>query len=936
MMLMAIAPRWFAVGLVVSVSLPHVALAQSGPTVVTGTVRDVTGRPMPQAEVRLEEPGTGRARVVAADDAGRYEFADVRPATPLAVAATMSGFQTATRTLDALSSGERRIVDVHLAPAGVSEQVEVRPDAPLGRTSTPTLGGRLTRTQVEQVPVNGRDLVALAYLVPGAAPARGFYNLAPRLTINGASSLVTNYSVDGFDNTDLFLGGPKVPVTVGSTDSLQVLVNAYAAEYGRTGNGVFSVTTRSGTNTHRGSAFYAVRPGAALDSPNFFAPRDASGAIVDDSFRRHQGGLSIGGPLRANRVFYFGDVEVTRERQDAILTSPLAVGLAPTRFDSQTGVGKLDVQWSDRQATTLRYHVSDYTHDNDLGFIGGLTLPSAGLRVGYRNDVAAVSHRSVFGAGLNEFGLQVGRLRANWQTIDPGPRVIVTDRGATLAVLGGVSDDFFWTETDLQVRDSYTRQWGRHTLRAGGDVLTGRFFIDAGPSARGLYVVDLEGRPVTPSGDFVSRDDIPRDVAVLSYTQSFANPTVRDRQVLAALFAEDTVRLSPDLTLTAGIRWDYDSVTSTPVGEGDWNNVAPRVGVSWTPRGSARHLVRGGYGVFYERIPFAVRSDTLFNGPDAGAVSASFAPGTAFAPPPFPSTFPDDALSGLPVSQLPPRNVQVFDPALRSPWTMQVSAGYVWSPLDDLAVSVDYVRSLGRNLIRRVDTNAPTSVASGSQRSVAEADATRPIVPSAGGFRLIEEDQSSGRSTFDGLYVNARKRLRQRFALDVAYTWSRVENTTDDINFRPVDSRQPDAERGPSLNDRRHVVAINGLLQLPWRIDLAPVAYFSTGQPLNVTTGRDDNGDTIFNDRPAGIARNSERTSGFSQVDVGASRRFALGARSIEVRADVFNVFNRTNFSGFFNWGASGVRPDEQGTLAFQPTQAGPARQFQFTATFRY
>jgi hypothetical protein len=151
-----------------------------------------------------------------------------------------------------------------------------------------------------------------------------------------------------------------------------------------------------------------------------------------------------------------------------------------------------------------------------------------------------------------------------------------------------------------------------------------------------------------------------------------------------------------------------------------------------------------------------------------------------------------------------------------------------------------------------------------------------------------------------------------------------------------VDSRQPDAELGPSLNDRRHVVAINGLLQLPWRVDLAPVAYFSTGQPLNVTTGRDDNGDTIFNDRPAGIARNSERTSGFSQVDVGASRRFARGARSIEVRADVFNVFNRTNFSGFFNWGASGVRPDEQGTLAFQPTQAGPARQFQFSVTFRY
>ena len=928
--------RSSAAGLVLLVCAPGAVWAQSGTTVVAGTVRDVTGQPVPEAHVRLEEPATGRARTLTTDASGRYEFADVRPATPLSVDATVTGFQPARRAVDALSAGERRVVDLHLAPAGVSEVIDVRADAPLGRSSTPVLGGRLTRDQVEQVPVNGRDLVALAYLVPGAAPARGFYNLAPRLTINGASSLATNYTADGFDNTDLFLGGPKVPVTVGSTDSLQVLVNAYSAEYGRTGNGVFAVTTRAGTNTHRGAALYTVRPGAVLDAPNHFAPRDASGEVVDDSFRRHQGGASVGGPLRTNRVFYFGDVEVTRERQDAILTSPLAVGLAPTRFDSQTGVAKLDVQWTDRQATTLRYHGSDYTHDNDLGFIGGLTLPSAGLRVNYRNAFASASHRSLFGAGVNEFGLQVGRLRANWQTLDPGPRVIVTDRGATRAVLGGVSDDFFWTETDLQVRNAYTQQVGRHTLRIGGDLLTGDFFIDSGPTARGLYVVDLEGRPVTPSGDFVTRDDIPRDVQVLSYTQSFVNPQVRDRQTLAALFVEDTLRVSADTTVTAGVRWDYDSVTSTPAGEGDWNNLAPRVGVTWTPRGSARHQVRAGYGVFYERIPFAVRSDTLFNAPSNGAVSVTFAPGTPFAPPAFPSTLPGDAFGELPTSELPPRNVQVFDPNLRSPWTMQGSAGYVWSPLDDLAVSVDYVHSVGRNLIRRVDTNAPASVQAGAQRSVADADGTRPIVPAAGGFRLIEEDQSSGRSTFDGLYVNARKRLRQRFAVDVAYTWSRVQNDTDDINFRPVDSREPEAEFGPSLNDRRHVLAIDGLVQLPWRIDVAPVVFLSTGQPLNVTTGRDDNGDTVFNDRPANVARNSERTSGFSQVDLGASRRFAIGATSLELRADVFNAFNRTNFSGFFNWGASGVRPDEQGTLAFQPTQAGPARQFQFTFTLRY
>jgi len=163
-----------------------------------------------------------------------------------------------------------------------------------------------------------------------------------------------------------------------------------------------------------------------------------------------------------------------------------------------------------------------------------------------------------------------------------------------------------------------------------------------------------------------------------------------------------------------------------------------------------------------------------------------------------------------------------------------------------------------------------------------------------------------------------------------------IENDTDDMNFRPVDTRGPDAELGPSLSDRRHVLAVNGLVRVPLAIEVVPVLFLSSGQPLNVTTGRDDNGDTIFNDRPPGFARNSERTSGFAQVDLALVRRFSIGARSLEARAEIFNLFSRTNFSGFFNWGASGVRPDEQGTLDFQPTQAGPARQFQFSARVRF
>jgi hypothetical protein len=910
--------------------LPLAAHAQVGAS-IEGVVLDDSGGTIANATIEVRNIETGQVRSATSDAEGRYQVLGLAPSEEYEIRVTADRFRPDVRRLDSITAGERRVQDFRLGVGGVTDRVEVVSELPLPRTGTPALGGTLREEQVQQSPVNGRDLISLAYLIPGAAPARGFYNLAPRLTINGSSSLVTNYTVDGFDNTDLFLGGPKVPVTIGSTQNLSVMVNSYSSEYGRTGNGVFAVTTKSGGQRHAGELFYFVRPGSSLDSPNHFAPTDASGEVIDDSFERHQVGGELGGPL-ASGTFYFVNAEIGREWQDAILTSPLSVGLAPTSFHNQSLMGKIDRQWNPSQVSSFRYLFNDYTHHDDIGFVGGLTLPSAGLQVNYHNNFLTWNHRSIMSAGLNELGLMVGRLRADWRTLDPGPRAIVNDRGASLAVVGGVSDDFFWTETDFEIRDVFSRVAGRHTLKAGGDLLRASFDIQSGPGARGAYTVDLDGRTVTPAGPYLVIDDLPRDVSVLSYSQSFVNPVVNTTQNLLAFFVEDAIRVQPDVTLTAGLRWDYDSVTNTPEGDGDLNNFAPRVGVAWSPRNDSRHQVRAGYGLFYERIPFAVYSDTIVNNPVGGAIGVTFAPGTSFAPPPFPTQLPRDAYENVPTDQLPPRNVQIFDPNLASPRNQQLSIGYVRELAQGLAVSVDYINNKGSNLIRRIDTNAPASIPGGVQRSVADADLTRPIVPTAGGMRLIEQDESTGSSQFHGLYVSARKRFSHSFSFDIAYTLSRIENDTDDINFRPVDSRRPDDEWGPSLNDRRHVFALNGHVRLPGEIDLMPILFLSSGQPLNVVTGGDDNGDTIFNDRPVGVGRNTERTSGYSQLDLGIIRRFQVAGVRIEARAEIFNLFNTVNYSGFFNFGASGVRPDENGTLAFQPTVAGPPRQFQFAA----
>ncbi|HWK10999.1 MAG TPA: carboxypeptidase-like regulatory domain-containing protein, partial [Vicinamibacterales bacterium] len=546
-----------------------VAMKAEGQATATieGVVRDATGAVMSGVIVHADAVHAGIVRATTTGGDGSYRLLGLPAGFEWQLRASADGFSEDRRRIEALASGEHRVVDLALAPASVSAHVNVSAEAPIGRTTTPELGGTVARDRIESLPVNGRDLIALAYLVPGAAPARGFYNLAPRLTINGSSSLVTNYSIDGFDNTDLFLGGPKVPSTLESTDTLRVLVNSYSSEYGRTGNGVFSVTTRSGSSIHHGDAFYVVRPGNALDSTNFFAPRDQAGNVIPDHFQRHQFGESVGGPLASVRTVYFANMEVTREHQDAILSSPLAVGLAPTTFHNHEILGKLDRRWNSDQITTIRYTFSDYTHDKDAQFIGGLTLPSAGLQVNYHNQFAALSHRSILSsAAVNELGVQVGQLRSDWRPLDGGPRAIVTDRGSTLAVIGAVSDNFFWTENDVQVRDVYSWIIGPHTVRIGGDLLRADFDIRSGPGARGVYTVDLQGQRVSPSGPFVTLGDLPRSVAVLSSSQTFRNPEIRHPQTLLAPFAEDSVRPIPDLTLSLGARWDYDSVTDTPVG----------------------------------------------------------------------------------------------------------------------------------------------------------------------------------------------------------------------------------------------------------------------------------------------------------------------------------------------------------------------------------
>jgi hypothetical protein len=188
--------------IVLTALAPAPVMAQSSAT-IAGLVLDATGAPLSGVTVLAEDAATGVRRQAVTGASGGYEIGAVPPASRITVSVEVAGFRPAQHRLEPLAAGDSRRLDLRLEPAGVRHTVRVTADHPLGVASVPELGGKVGREQIDRLPINGRDLLALAYLVPGAAPARGFYNLAPRLTINGASSPTTNYSIDGFDNTDL-------------------------------------------------------------------------------------------------------------------------------------------------------------------------------------------------------------------------------------------------------------------------------------------------------------------------------------------------------------------------------------------------------------------------------------------------------------------------------------------------------------------------------------------------------------------------------------------------------------------------------------------------------------------------------------------------------------------------------------------------------------
>ena len=882
-----------------------------------------------------------------------------------------------------------------------SEEVTVEGSATTRiNTINAEVSSELEAEEIERIPVEGRDLTRILFRFPNVTQATGFFPEAPNVSINGANSLYTNYLIDGLDNNENFLGGQKFATPVGAAQNVTVLTNNYSSEYGLSGNGIVNITTRSGSNNLNGEAFYVVRPGPAIDGDSPFAQRDLSGNQVKDGFQRHQGGFLLGGPIVRDKTFFFVDAEQTFDLKDNLLNSP-DLGVNETvggenRFTYITG--KADHIWNDDFHSSLRLNTGFVNIERQGGGLdGGVTFPSAANSQDRNSILVASQNTKLWNNFVSETNLQYSRFRWNYgrPVNADSPQVSVLDPSElTIAVLGNPGFVFDELENSWQFDQKLDYYKGNHNLKFGVGIKSSDHSLLGGGNVNGNYLVKLNQQQLDDIrrqnlGADLDINDIPSDVDVLDYNVELRTNTFGARQNIYGFYAEDLFSLSSNLNLTFGLRYDYDSLSKGGSTSGDKNNFAPRA--SFNYRLNNRSSFRGGYGIYYDKILYAIFSDALqFNttSPDYrseiqelirlgilpsdtdvnfvtrdGNLTADF-PNVSYLNGPGPAE-----LQGLRDSTFS-NELRILNPnGYKNPNTNQFTLGYQFQVKEDKLFYVDVMHTRSYNLFRLRDLNAPSPYPLNDTDNVVvrtqqQADLTRPIpifVDAQGPYSIINGQivrgiarnvivtETEGESRYYAAnFTYEKSRSNENYSYLLSYTLSSLRNNTEDINFRAEDANNFEAEWGASINDRRHV--LNAIF------DYYPINNFSvtiaallqSGQPINRIPDATIFGTTDLNgdgrsfgdayvgnsDRFPGESRNNDRLPWSNTFDVAAQYNW----NSVILRADIFNVFNANNLSGYSNNATQSnqiqVGPRSSGVLVQR--NAAPPRQFQFTVRYLF
>ena len=911
---------------------PRAAFAQNPTFAIEGVVTDAQQAVLPGVAVTIRNTATGLTRTVTTGEGGRYVVTALPPEGQYRVQLEIAGFATEVRDGLRFNAGQRVVLNFTLKLSTLQETVTVAGEAPIVQTTSSEVSSTIDRVAFENLPVKERNYFRLLTLDSNVV-ARGTGSNA----VNVGGGEVWNFGtyVDGTNNHSKWLTLQRAPqlgssgFAIETVKEVQLITNQFSAEFGGHSAGVASMITKSGTNEVSGSTFVMVRPGD-LDARPPLSPTKAP-------YNQQQWGGTVGGPMIKDKLFYFGSYEGRRERSQVVVTSAEAFGsVVPTPADETQGHAKIDWRFNDRQSLGVRYNMVRWSKDNESG---GLNLPGTGFI--WDNDVDTVhgTFTSVISDRvLNEVRGQFSRYVDSRAAKVNG--VSIQRQGYSTS---GGNDQGTWgvlPEKTYDLSSTLSLWMGRHSMKTGASVtydVTKQLFQ---PLQNGRYV--FAGSPAVAPTPF-------------QYTQSFAlTPEARlmfPKAYVIGGFFQDDWRVHDRLTLNLGLRYDVEILKDIP----DWpagtdaNNLDPRIGFAWDPKGDQKWAVRGGMGHFTQQHPIFTIVKGAVGGRN-GQVTLNLTPTSPLFPT-FPNTLPAFPLGAV----LPARDIQEISPDLENESAWTASLGFQRQIGRRTSVSVDANMNRGikhgfldMNAAAPIPKDVLTAALSASPTTVirtqAQADLTRPILPVTNGFRRMDVLTNEGRSWYQGIRFSAIHRTTP-LVLTASYTRSKAE---DRLNhwFSPENSRNPEADRGPTGADTPHNLVTSVTWAVPgdgpilsgWR--LSSVSHHQAGAPYTIRYSGDPTG-SGFNSgcnargcqasRPEG--RNNARGMFINYADVTLARSFPIGPDKIEIRADVFNVFNNQNLiaDGYINLiGNARFGQHTGGTAVF------PGRQFQFAATYRF
>ncbi|HET9480560.1 MAG TPA: TonB-dependent receptor, partial [Candidatus Polarisedimenticolia bacterium] len=642
---------------------------------------------------------TGITRTGVTDAKGRYRI-DLLPPGAWAVSVKRAGAKASDERAITLRLQQTAVVDFTVG-AVLTETVSVSAETPLLDPSRQGAEVRLDEAQVNDLPLSGRQFTDVALLDSTvlSAPAGNFYGERGSVfVVNGQSGRANSFLMDGLDNNDQTSStSPNSFLSQQVIQEVVVMTSQFAPEFGRASGGVLNIITRRGGNEFSGGGFLQTVRSGLNPAGDFVTSlpdqedRDATG--------RYQAGFNLGGPIRKDRASYFASYE--RHESDQVLPytgvdrhgAPGGYISAPQRNDNL--FLRTDVNLGSRHFLMARLSVDD-NHLTGVN-VGGDVTPESGFELQERDAQLAVAWTAAFSPTLlNETRVLVGRSSFGQDANSDRPGV---ERPS--GTFGGNNLNRQDRDEDrIQLVDNLTWQAGDHALKFGVDILRTRTRVETAFNPNGNFLYDTDD-PFEPGdcGDIIASQvdpnnpkapiDCPGQAGVdddgdgiidepgFIYTYPFVftlidgEPKATLDDTRYAVFMQDSWQVAKSLNLNYGVRYDLStftlpasaSVDSTIPNGGagrDTNNIAPRFGFAWSPGEGNRTVVRGGAGVFYDKLALGF--------PAVAAITSGTRIGLSF-PRGLTLELTEDVVEQIGIDEV--REVVVFPPEL----TLRFSTG---------------------------------------------------------------------------------------------------------------------------------------------------------------------------------------------------------------------------------------------------------------------